>query len=214
MGCITCALEACPPGVQALAIIGAIICYLLIGCFVTACAASFKNKSFKEMFTNGDGLLITCLWPVAILMLVFFWIARVIILPFTAAEKCDVRKAKEELQDQITELQEAQIAALPVVKPTRVKGLFLPGDLITGVPGNPDEYKNLTEDCTCKVLSCSDKGNMKIILVNHNDLDILSEKHGKEFKAPARNFVLISTANSKKKKGNSKAKAKSKVKKK
>ena len=55
---------------------------------------------------------------------------------------------------------------------------------------------------------------MKLILTNHEDLDILLEKHGKEFKAPARNFVLISTANSKKKKGKGKAKATSKVKKK
>lgn len=99
----------------------------------------------------------------------------------------------QELKDELSELKEER--KKEVVKETKVikTPKFKVGDLVTGVSGNPGNYKHLYEGCLCRVLSINEKGSMELILVNHTDYDAHKDSFGKIFKAPSRNFKLKTT---------------------
>lgn len=135
----------------------------------------FKKEKDLTLFLAG-------IFPIAIpsllLLAIGYIIALWIIFPFIGATKKDLQETEDRLM--------VEIHPTKNVKKTTN---FKVGDLITGVKGNPDGYKYLTEKSVCKVRSIDSNGNMRVILVDHKDPN-KSNKLYEEFRAPARNFVL------------------------
>jgi hypothetical protein len=181
-------LEECSPLVQALATLGGIVCLGLLyaaGFFITLgiyCAV--KKKSVPEMTEDekNTGLLLAGFFPVVfpagLVLLVGYWLGKLIILPFTAVTKDDLLETEKRLEEKISYTKQ---------KPIETK--FNVGDLIKGIKGNPDGYTHLNEGCQCRVKSIDEKGQMKVVLVNHKDFAKHRDVIGNVFTAPARNFV-------------------------
>lgn len=180
MVCVLCsAAAACPPGIQFLAVIGAVVIYILIALLIQKC--------IKEV-TDSDELLIlgSMFWPIAIIIAIIFGIGYWFAFPFIGATKKDLRESEE----RISELVSTKKVITSENKSTTKKKLFKVGDIITGVPGNPDNYEHLYEGCKCRVLSSDEIGSMRMILLDHKDREAHEKVIGKVFKGPARNFIL------------------------
>ena len=188
--------DCCPPEVQALAIIGGIIVYAFIG-FLVGTLVRELTKNSREMSEEDKkalAIFAAVLWPLAIVVLILLPILYWFLFPLIGATRQDVRNSEERLSEKIestctpvapVETSEDLFGEGPVEPP------FIPGDIITGVQGNPDGYKVLYGGCFCRVLSINDKGSMKLLLLDHLDRDAHQEKIGNTYTAPARNFVLI-----------------------
>jgi hypothetical protein len=178
-----------------LAWIGGIALYLLVALIFSliACGAYYKRR-FGDLTSNEQSsvVILSILWPITLIGLVGYWIVSLIILPFVAAKKNDLVRLENNLTRKISEI--AVIRSTPArvdVEFSAPIRKFRVGDLITGIPGNPDGYKHLYEGCVCRVLSINDKGIMTLLLVDHKDKEAQKAYIGQTFTAPSRNFVLL-----------------------
>ena len=156
--------------------------YALVALLVNQIILLVFGKKYSELNKDKKDLVIlgTILWPLAIIVMIVWWVAEAIALPFTAARKRDLRRLEGDLIERIEDT--CNPAPEPVTK-------FKVGELITGIRGNPDNYNHLNEGCVCKVVSIDEEGRMKVVLVNHKDFNGHVDVIGKVFKAPARNFL-------------------------
>ena len=188
MDCIK-SLENCPDSIIGFALFGKVVAFLVVWAVIGAITAAFvkaywKKDRYSDFTSDQKGyyVLAWIFWPIVWVYVVLCWIIGVIELPFTAVRKRDLDQMEQRVNQRIEETRNHTV--IPILKQK-----FSPGDLITGVHGNPDAYKHLDEGCVCRVLSINEKDQMKVILVDHVDFDEQKNWIGKEFKAPARNFV-------------------------
>ena len=186
------ALENCPESTKVFALIGQIVVFAIVYAFFAKITReitlSIWGKDIDEL--NRDERanlnLITIFFPLVWVILVvgipIYWVVKMIMLPFVAAEKRDLRILRRDIKEDI------ERAVNKSVVP-ELKAKFNNGDLITGIRGNPDNYKHLNEGCVCKVVSTNEKGQMQLVLVSHKDLKEHLDSIGKTFKAPSRNFI-------------------------
>ena len=197
----------CSDGVQLLAIIGGITVYLAIGAAVAFLIRELiRDKNISDGDRDAFIVLGGILWPVALVVLVFWLIGSVLVNLLFGVTVFDLRRTEERLNAKIKG--NGNIDSLDEVKPS-----FKVGDIITGAKVQTDEdgdvigYGTLYEGCRCRVID-SDDGTgdddcMEIVLIGHKDLKAHEDKIGKRFNVPPRNFVLV-----KGKKANKKAAAK------
>lgn len=169
--------------VKFLVISGAILLYVLLGLITYLIA----RKVDGELFDKNTLVYTVLAWPVILIFGLMYWLYRLIILPIVAATKEDLSNTERRLTDEIN----SRCPAPRVVQPSGFRTAFKVGDLITAKRGNPGDYKHLNEGCVCRVKTIDSEGRMTVMLVDHKDFDEQVDSIGKEFKAPARNFVLI-----------------------
>jgi len=178
-------MYGCSDTVQVFAIIGMIVVFAAIyfgfAIIMREILLAIKGKRMSELSRDQKETvnLGTVFWPITIAVGIVWLVAKWIILPFIAATKQDLRETEQRINKKIV---------LNGITP-KVSTKFKVGDLIKGVKGNPDNYKHLNEGCKCKVLSIDEKGQMKVVLVDHNKFNEHKDSIGNTFKAPARNFV-------------------------
>lgn len=167
--------------------------YTLLSLIIRGLILSIYDKKYSELNNDKKTLvnLATVFWPIAIIVMVVWWLIEAILLPFTAARKRDLRELRTELVERIDETCNPQAQELTK---------FKVGELITGIRGNPDNYNHLNEGCVCRVTSIDERGRMKVVLVDHKDFSEHVDVIGKVFKAPERNFVKFTKRTSKVKK--------------
>lgn len=193
-------VQSCPDGVTGLAIFGGVVLfsllYFLVFLLVKEILLAIKGKNYDELSSSEKSNLMAYagFWfitiPVTILVGIAYVPIRWIILAFTAVEKRDLEEVEKRLNQKII----LNGVKVPVVNKKR----FQVGDLITGIKGNPDNYKHLNEGCLCRVVSIDEKEIMKLVLINHKDFKEHTEKIGEVFTAPARNFVVYKETKTKK----------------
>lgn len=164
------------------------VVYVLIG-FATGAVLTliYGKETFCDLREDQKTSVVLAgiFFPIAWIVGILYWAVNIVILPFTAATKEDLKELEASLAEKI------EAKKLVVQKPKESKPKFKTEDIITGNPGNPDGYKHLYEGCKCRVLSIDDKGSMNVILLDHKDKEAHKKQIGKVFKAPARNFVLL-----------------------
>jgi len=179
-------LENCSNTTLAFAAIGKAVtilaAYALFALIINRVLLLIYNKRFSELDSDRQTAVIlgTIFWPIALVVMVIWWLVEAIALPLTAARKRDLRSLRTELVERIDDT--CNPSPEPVTK-------FKVGELITGVRGNPDDYNHLNEGCVCRVVSIDEQERMKVVLVDHKDFNEHNDVIGKVFKAPARNFV-------------------------
>lgn len=198
MGCIK-SLANCPEGTKVLAYFGGAVIIIAAWIFIGALTASgvlayWGKKRYQDLDRKQKEtyVLSWIFWPIVWIGVVLTWIIGVLELPFTAARKRDLQQMEERISEQIENRNVDVIPVIPVIRK------FKSGDLITGIRGNPDDYKHLDEGCVCRVLEIDDKGQMEVVLVNHWDFEGQKSYIGNTFKAPARNFVKYPRATKRK----------------
>jgi len=197
MNCIT-SLANCPGWAKGLAYFGGTVLALAIWAFIGYLTAlvylAFQGKN-KYQDLNKDQkenyVWVWVFWPIAWVIAILVWVVRLIGLPFTAARKRDLQEMEQRIN---RTLEDRSYSTIPVISQK-----FKSGELITGIRGNPDDYNHLDEGCVCRVVSIDEKGQMKLVLVNHKDFEEQKDWIGNTFKAPARNFVKYPRSGAKKK---------------
>ena len=82
------------------------------------------------------------------------------------------------------------VKAKPKIEEVQIK--FKVGDLVTGVKGNPGNYKKLYQGCICRVLKVDSKyEDMEVKLVGHIDKEAHKEDIGMIRDVPWEYFTLI-----------------------
>lgn len=197
MVCIK-SLANCPEWVEGLAYFGGTIIGLALWAFigyltVTVLLAYWGKRRYQDLDKDRRGWYVYAwvFWPIAWVVAVIMWVIGILGLPFTAARRRDLREMEQRIN---RTLEDRSYSTIPVISQK-----FKPGDLITGVRGNPDDYNHLDEGCVCRVLSIDDKGRMKVVLANHKNFEEQKDWFGNTFKAPARNFVKYPRSRAKKK---------------
>lgn len=177
------------------ALLGILVFYsFFVFLFYRVFKVLFEEKIEEDIleFLSIIGAIFFPLTIVALaLFAVGYWIVLWIIFPFIGATKRDLRQSENRIMERLNNTCSSNKNTKQLsVKQTQPTRKFKVGDLITGIKGNPDGYKYLTEKCVCKVKSITENGDMRVILVDHRDNDIFTKKGYEEFRCPARNFVL------------------------
>lgn len=168
--------------IEFLLINGGILLYILLGLLA--------YQIFKQFDGDLDMNLVgAAFWPISLIAVIIYWIGRAIALPFIAATKRDVKEVKDDLSAKINAINIPTRRTETKANRTKTINKLKVGDLITGVKGNPGGYKHLYEGCICRVLSIDEKGQMNVMLIGHKDKEAHKDVIGKEFNAPARNFI-------------------------
>jgi len=129
------------------------------------------ERTFLSVFS---GALFPITIPVIIIML---WITALINIPSSS------KKEEEETTKRSFKSKEDEEYA---------KTKFKEGDLITGVKGNPGNYRIFYQGCVCRVLKTYPKDeDMRVILVDHVDKEAHETDFGKTRTVPWKNFTLI-----------------------
>jgi len=183
----TVCTTGCSDGTQILATIGAVALYAFVA-WIMHCI--FK-EAFKPRTDDEKALIVigAAVFPITLVILIGLWLVNLIILPFEAVRKEDLKEVETRLTEKI------ESVSKPVATPRRNPnhhGLKV-GDFVTVKLGNPDGYKHLNEGSKSRVKSIDDKGRMKLVLVDHIDFHNQKDHIGREFKAPARNFTIVRT---------------------
>lgn len=173
-------------------VMGWIVLYSVVGLAVGTIFKQFLENKVDEDSLIGLAIFGGVLWPLALAVMVLYypvlWLVRLIVLPFIAATKQDLKVVENKLTSKIDECCNPRNNSKKVSKED--KKAIKVGDLVKGVKGNPDNYKYLTEDSISRVLNINEKGIMDLKLVDHKDPEIYEKKFGEVFHAPVRNFVL------------------------
>jgi hypothetical protein len=186
-------LEACSDAVGALAVFGGLSLYVLFALGVSQLFLAVRNKEFRELNENEALLCVlgSVFFPAAIVAgvvgLLGWWVWKLLILPYNAATKRDLKEVERRLENKI-------IFNTPNSKEgkgniTKDAKKIIAGDLVTGVKGNPDNYTHLNEGCVCRVKSIDEKGSMQLVLIDHKNFGEHRNFIGNTFTAPERNFV-------------------------
>ena len=178
------------------AVIGMITTYLLLAALVYMLARTICDELD---FNLGDTelILLSLIFPVAIIGFalggIIYYIGRWLLFPLIGATKRDLSETESRLNYKIEESLPAKKKSLKQLPKVVVpKAKFKVGDKVTGVSGNPDGYKVLYEGCVCRVLSIDERGQMKLLLLDHKDKIAHKDHIGQVYTGPARNFVLLS----------------------
>ena len=204
----------CSETVQLLAFFGVIFLYGIVGVvFSLLVNELMKGSDGRQSDKETVVILAGIFWPVTIVALLVWIIAKVINNLLFGATIFDLRRTEGTLRQEIREVSascapcnslayssdgyEAQLDIWNVEEQAPIAQPFKVGDLVTGrVPqtdkdGNIISYEHLYTGCKCRVLSIDDRGVMSLLLLAHKDGVAHKEEIGKTFNAPARNFVPL-----------------------
>lgn len=175
------------------AFMGGLSLYVVIATIVGRAVYS-RTKSWEEDTRFAAAIFCGFLFPISVpIIILIIWIVSIINVPLgndsDDAQTTNIGDSQElnAVRSRVKDLEEAR----NVPQAPKPKTKFKVGDLITGVSGNPSEYKHLYEGCICRVLKTNDDKAMSVVLVDHIDFNAHQNYIGKIFKAPPRNFTLI-----------------------
>ena len=152
------------------AFVGKVSLYLviatLVGMGIYAATKKWNNKSDRIAAAIMGGALFPISVPITILV---FWVWSIVSIPKRMSENqsTDVEECSQDVVDcreRVRALERSDEIASSESE-TVPKPKFKVGDLITGVRGNPANYKHLYEGCACRVIEVEGDKAMKVILV-------------------------------------------------
>ncbi len=194
-------LESCSEGIIALAIVGGVVLYLLVG-LLLAFIASGIGKNMDKDDRECLFVMVLVLWPIAIVggivAGILYVVARLFLNLFFGATEEYVNNAVSEVNNRIDEECSVPVDvsdSLDIFDVDAPK--FKAGDVITGIvpqtnqDGSNMSYKHLYQGCKCRVLSIRSNGSMQVILIDHKDKAAHADYIGKTFTVPARNFTKV-----------------------
>lgn len=168
-------------------IVGMMSLYLVIATLVGKGIYS-AGKKINEDCRSFIAILGGVLFPISVpICVAVMWIYSIVNIPLQEVE--DPKKTRE-LNTCQRELERTK-TKVKNLQGSEVKKVFKVGDILTGVSGNPGNYKHLYEGCVCRVLQINKDGQMQLILLDHKDKEAHKRYIGRTFTAPDRNFTLV-----------------------
>lgn len=177
--------------IQLLAFMGGLSLYVVIATIVGKAVYS-RMKGEGEDARFAAAIFCGFLFPISVPIIVLvIWVWSIINVPFGRDEDETTSVGDSQrlnaVESRVRNLEEHG-SETKISKP---KTKFKVGDLITGVSGNPGNYKHLYEGCVCRVLNVDDNKAMNVVLIDHIDFNAQTDYIGQTFKAPQRYFTLV-----------------------
>jgi len=179
----------CPDGVWGFAIIGAILTYGIVGWAIYLILNS-NNKA-----SDSEAPLIIAFWPIILLYGILYLIGLWVLFPLIGATKKELTATENRLDRKINNtlvVKSAEDAGeeylldsdydngIKFLEDKERASRFKIGDLITGKPDNPGNYKHYYKGCVARILNIDNnrQHNLRVKMIGHIDQEANKNKIG------------------------------------